>query len=47
MKDKEFLFPHENWFDIRIEKGTNDSIELYQAQKQHAKLWKKDKQYGH
>ena len=43
MKHKGFLFPHDEWMDIRIEKGTNDSIELYQAQKQHSKLWKKDK----
>lgn len=44
MKPKGILFPHENWFDIRIEKGTNDKLELYEAQRQHAKLWKKEKQ---
>ena len=44
MKEKSFLFPHEKWMDIRISKGTNKTIELYQAQQQHAKLWRKDKE---
>ena len=43
MKNKGFLFPHKDWFDIRIEKGSNPKIELYKAQEQHAKLWRKDK----
>ena len=42
-KDKGFLFEHENWFDIRIDKGSNSSIDLEKAKERHSKLWKKEK----
>jgi len=43
VKNKGFLFPHRNWFDIRIDKGRNSSIDLEIAKERHAKLWKKEK----
>jgi len=43
MKDKGFLFKHDNWFDIRIEKGSNKDLTLEKAKEIHAKYWKKKK----
>jgi len=40
-KAKGFLFEHDNWFDIRIDKGSNESIDLEKAKERHSKLWKK------
>ena len=43
MKHKGFLFPHKDWFDIRIEKGTNHELDLQKAKELHSKFWRKDK----
>ena len=43
MKNRGFLFPHDNWFDIRFEKGSNHDIDLEKAKELHSKYWKKKK----
>jgi hypothetical protein len=40
-KSKGFLFKHDNWFDIRIDKGLNKSIDLEKAKERYSKLWDK------